>query len=137
MWLSQYPAIRQLLCRFFYRDDGDQRATHADARVFYEQWGSGAPAGMEQGYILVESIWHAAMAMCCGNSPDDADQLPEFAADLTAKLIRSAMYDPSEWRLYVSKLLNDDEELLRLTEPYAGLFDEVLSRVCGTIGGGG
>ncbi|MFL6118151.1 toll/interleukin-1 receptor domain-containing protein [Actinophytocola sp.] len=135
-WLSQYPAIRQLLYRYFYRQNTDRRATHDNALVFYKQWGGGNPAGMEQGHILVECVWHAAMTLCCDDRADIGTSLPDLASELAARLIRPAMYEPSEWRDYVRTLLSDDKELLRLTEPYDGLFDKVLCRVCDTIGGG-
>jgi hypothetical protein len=137
-WLSQYPSLRQLLYRYFYRDAQAQRDTHLGARAFYEQWRADGPAGTEQVKILVESIWHAAMTMCCTNGSDIRTSLPALAVELTRKMIRPEMYyESSERHAYVRRLLNDDEELLRLTEPYDGLFDEVLSGVCDTIAGGG
>lgn len=135
-WLSQYPAIRQLLYRYFYRHDTDRRATHDNALVFYKQWGGDNPAGMEQGNVLVEAVWHAAMMMCCDDTADICMSLPELAGELAGRLIRPLWYEPSEWHDYVHTLLSDDAELLRLTEPYDGLFDKVLSQVSDTIAGG-
>jgi hypothetical protein len=135
-WLSQYPAIRQMLYRYFYRNNTDQHATHDKALVFYQQWGGDNSAGMEQVQILLECVWHAAMKMCCDADTDICESLPEFAGGLAERLIRPTRFEPSEWHDYVRSLLSDDEELLALTMRHDGLFDKVLSRVCATIAGG-
>lgn len=136
IWLSHYPPIRQLLYEHFYRDSQQKHATHVTARTFYDGWGS-CGAGTEQAKVLVESLWHEAMMLCCANPQDLPHQLPEIAVDLTRRFIKPAPYESVEMKDGIRRYLLDDDEFVQLISQYDGLLDNVVAEVSAAIGGGG
>lgn len=133
-WLAVHPPIRRLLYRYYHPSEEEQRASHANARDVYEGW-TYRDAGMEQGVVLVERLWHETVQLLMDDRHNITNSLPDIAAGLARKF-KTPVYAPTEFSAYVTDRLSEDEEFQLVLRDHNGLFERMIEVVAATIAGG-
>jgi hypothetical protein len=139
-WQVIHPPIRRLLYRYYYGSEDARHQAHTTARQFYRGWTGEHNAGMEQGVVLVECLWHETARMMAERPPRGRKSrvrklLPDVAAELATEFAKSPFYRPVEFSEFVANRINADEEFQLLLREYGGLFDGIRKSVVETIHG--
>jgi TIR domain len=108
-WQQIPRAIRRLLYRYFYVDEGERARAHQTAREFIGVWADQQP-GKEQIVGLVETLWHQIAVLRLEGTADFAGALLAKARELSAGLRESMAYTPEELRVFAAERIRDDEE---------------------------
>ena len=130
-WQAMQPAIRRLLCRYFYPTNKRLAEAHQEARRFAGIWSDGQ-IGKEQVIGLVECLWHEAAALRLNDSEDVRETLTDSARQLTESLRPSPLYTLTELRQYAARRMRGDEEFQDTVDRVGGLFDDLLRIIAPT-----
>jgi hypothetical protein len=134
-WRKIYPAIRRLLFRYHYGTTDARAKAHEVAGKFYQGWWNNVPAGMEQGVVLVERLWHQAEYLQLSGLPDAAQALVQFTDNLfesqfTDNLFESVIppygYSKEELLDFIEEQMRNDEEL---QETFAGIDEDLFEKL--------
>ncbi|MEU5260471.1 TIR domain-containing protein [Amycolatopsis sp. NPDC021455] len=136
LWQVLNPPIRRLLYRYYHPDTPARRRVHVSAREFYEKWAV-TPAGVEQGVVLIECLWHEATKLRLEEHRDLRPKLLAATVELSAAFGRPERFGPAEFSRYVTQKLGADGEFAALLRSEEGLFDDVVHTLGETISGGG
>jgi hypothetical protein len=129
-WRKIYPAIRRLLFRYHYATTDARAGAHQIAGKFYQGWWNNVPAGMEQGVVVVERLWHQAEYLRLSGTPDAAQALVQFTEDLFESVIPPYGYSKEELLDFIEEQVHNDEELQETLGDIDGvLFEQLLQIV--------
>jgi hypothetical protein len=128
LWKEIHPAIRRLLCRYFYRTDAERAAAHDEACQFMAMW-SHKQVGTEQCVGLVECLWHEANALRLRDSSDMELKLTESAQKYSSALGESTAYVLDDLRAFAAERMADDAEL----EEIVNNGDDLLNRLVAIV----
>jgi hypothetical protein len=123
-WQEVYPAIRRLLCRYYYPTDEQRTEAHREAYAFFEVWAD-KQSGKEQVVGMVECLWHTAEMVRLTPSDEAGAILGELSAKLSQALRPSAAYTVEELQSYAAAWLRDDEEFQESIRHYPGLLNRL------------
>ncbi|MDX3192232.1 TIR domain-containing protein [Streptomyces sp. MN03-5084-2B] len=136
LWQVLNPPIRRLLYRYYHPDTRARLRAHVAARDFYEKWAV-TPAGVEQGVVLIECLWHETTKLRLEEHQDLRPKLLAATVELATAFRRPERFSPAEFSRYVMQKLGADFEFASLLRPYEGLFDDVVRTLGETVSGGG
>jgi hypothetical protein len=122
-WHKIHPAIRRLLCRYFYAPEVCGEA-HLRARDFTEAWAAQL-TGKEQIIVMVESVWHEAVRLRLSSAATMGEDLIRFARTQSLT-VRSSFNSVAELRNYAAQRMRDDDELQGEVGNVEGLFDKLV-----------
>ncbi|WP_410673139.1 toll/interleukin-1 receptor domain-containing protein [Amycolatopsis sp. cmx-4-68] len=136
LWQVFNPPIRRLLYRYFYPAADTRRQVHIAALEYYAKW-SAMPAGVEQGMLLQECLWHEATKLALEQQDEFPRKLLAKTVELSKAFSRPERFEPAEFGEYVARKLRNDDEFASLLRHHDGLFEEVVLTIGETISGGG